>query len=60
MKNPCRRDCPGRSPTCHAEGDDYLAFNEHNQKRNHKRRQESEINDYVNKEVAKSMRGKQR
>ena len=60
MKNPCKKDCPGRSATCHAECDDYLAFNEHNMKRNLKRRQESEIFDYVNKEVAKSMRGKQR
>ena len=26
MMQPCKRDCPGRSPTCHAECEKYAMF----------------------------------
>lgn len=26
MMQPCKRDCPGRSPTCHAECEKYLQY----------------------------------
>ena len=57
MKNPCKKDCPGRSPTCHAECEAYLAFNEHNKKKNAKQLMQSRINDYINKEIIKTKRG---
>lgn len=57
MKNPCKKDCPGRSSTCHAECEAYLAFHEHNKVKNHKNRLQSEVNDFINKEIIKSIKG---
>ena len=57
MKNPCVKDCPGRSPTCHAECEAYLAFHEHNKAKNHKQLQQSLVNDFINKEIIKSIKG---
>lgn len=34
MKNPCTKDCPKRSPTCHSECEEYLAFFEERQRIN--------------------------
>lgn len=31
MRQPCKRDCPGRSPTCHAECEKYIQFREQQQ-----------------------------
>jgi len=57
MKNPCKKDCPDRSPTCHAECEAYLAFFHHNKEKNRKNLMQSQINTYVNDEVNKSIRG---
>lgn len=62
MKNPCKRNCPNRSPTCHAECEDYLAFNEWCIKQRKERMKYSDANSYVTDAVAKSerkRRGKQ-
>lgn len=37
MRQPCKRDCPGRSPTCHAECEKYKAYTEQ-QREDYKRR----------------------
>ena len=37
MKNPCQRDCPDRSPTCHQKCEAYLAFFEYRQRENEQR-----------------------
>lgn len=35
----------------------YLAFHEHNKVKNHKNRLQSEVNDFINKEIIKSIKG---
>lgn len=37
MRQPCKRDCPGRSPTCHAECEKYKAYTAQ-QREDYKRR----------------------
>ena len=34
MKNPCQKNCNGRSPDCHATCEKYLAFYQHNREQN--------------------------
>lgn len=57
MKNPCKKDCPDRSSTCHAECEKYLAFHEHNKREHAKNLMQSRINDYIQKEIVKSKKG---
>ena len=57
MKNPCKKDCPDRSPTCHSECEPYLKFYEHNKEKNRKNLIKSQIGTYVNDEVNKSLKG---
>lgn len=37
MTQPCKRDCPGRSPTCHTECAKYKAYTDQ-QREDYKRR----------------------
>lgn len=37
MENPCRKDCPDRSPVCHGKCDKYLAFSKERQAENEAR-----------------------
>lgn len=38
MKNPCVRDCPRRSATCHSSCPEYAKFDQYNQMRREERR----------------------
>lgn len=51
MKSPCKKDCPGRSPTCHAECEAYLAFHEHNREKYKKHMKETDILQYIKEQV---------
>jgi hypothetical protein len=44
MKNPCDKNCPNRSPTCHCECEAYLAFFEERQRENKERHRINSIN----------------
>ena len=44
MKNPCSKNCPGRSPTCHCECEEYLAFFEERQRFNQEKQRITAIN----------------
>lgn len=44
MKNPCSKNCPGRSPTCHIECEEYLEFFAQRQKENDERHRINSIN----------------
>jgi hypothetical protein len=44
MKNPCSKDCPKRSPTCHCECPNYLAFFAERQRENQERQRLNAIN----------------
>lgn len=54
MKIPCKKDCPRRSATCHAECEDYLAFVEDTRQRREQRRLKRITDGYVTKEVRKA------
>lgn len=56
MKNPCKRNCPNRSPTCYGECEDYLAFNEWCIKQRKERMKYNDADSYVTDAVAKSRR----
>lgn len=43
MKNPCKKDCPDRSPTCHQTCTDYLEFFEYRRRENEQRYQWNKI-----------------
>lgn len=53
MRNPCKKDCPGRSPTCHAECDVYLDFYAWCKETREQERKQSITMDYIAKEVRK-------
>lgn len=55
MNNPCRKDCPKRSPTCHCECSDYLEFFEERQRENRERYISNDIN-YRNAFVDRAIR----
>ena len=66
MKAPCK-DCPKRHPSCHAECEDYIAFDNYNKKRREERLKSLNINDPSPNRQARErnykiweMRGKQR
>ena len=44
MKNPCRKDCPGRSPTCHIDCEAYQEFFEERKRINQERQRMNAIN----------------
>lgn len=44
MKAPCK-DCPNRHPSCHAECEDYIAFDNYNKERREERLKNININD---------------
>lgn len=41
VKNPCAKDCPDRSPTCHGECERYAAFAAHCERMRQARHQEN-------------------
>ena len=41
LKAPCKKDCAGRSETCHGTCEEYLKFCKQNEKMRYKRRMES-------------------
>lgn len=43
MTQPCKRDCPGRSPTCHAECEKYRRFANQQREEYKRRLDEAEI-----------------
>ena len=43
MKNPCKKDCPDRCPTCHQTCEEYLAFYEYRRRENEQRYKRSRI-----------------
>ena len=43
MTQPCKRDCHGRSPTCHAECEKYKEFVQRNQASYQRRRMEYDV-----------------
>ena len=44
MTNPCSKNCPKRSSTCHCECREYLAFFEERQRENQERHRINAIN----------------
>lgn len=60
MKNPCVRDCPKRSSTCHSECKDYLDFREENNERGKEQRKKAIAAEFqitnVNKAISKKQR----
>lgn len=53
MRNPCRKDCPDRSATCHAECIKYLDFYAWCKEAREQERKQSVTMDYIAKEVRK-------
>ncbi len=47
VPNPCTKDCPKRSPTCHGECEEYLAFFEERQRINQERHRMNAVNSNV-------------
>lgn len=43
MMQPCKRDCPGRSPTCHAECEKYAMFTQQQAESYKKRMLDSDV-----------------
>lgn len=63
MKNPCSKNCPGRSPTCHCECKDYLDFFEERQRINKEKQRISGINNdnaIVNRAVKCAIKARRR
>lgn len=63
MKNPCSKNCPGRSPTCHCECEEYLAFFEERQRMNKEKQELNAINydnAFVNRAVKCAIKARRR
>lgn len=63
MKNPCTKDCPKRSPTCHSECEEYLAFFEERQRINQERHKINSVNndnEIVNRAIKCALEAKRR
>jgi hypothetical protein len=63
MKNPCSKNCPGRSPTCHCECEEYLAFFEERQRLNKERQILNGINNdnaFIDRRVKCAIKAKAR
>lgn len=58
MKCPCTRECPGRTETCHAECEEYLAFVEYRKEIRKQKRKDVEVFIYIKDAVAASKKGK--
>lgn len=43
MRQPCDRNCPGRSPTCHAQCDKYQAYSAQQQEQYKQRKFEHDL-----------------
>lgn len=56
MRNPCKRDCPDRSATCHAECVKYLNYYEWCKEARKRDRQRGNIDGYVKDAVLASKR----
>lgn len=46
MKNPCAKECPDRSPTCHSECEKYTAFAEERAEKRATMMKENEVVGY--------------
>lgn len=47
MKAPCTKDCPGRSPSCHAECEAYLDFRDRNAQQRERERNRRRVDGYI-------------
>ena len=54
MRQPCKKDCPNRSPTCHSECDAYLEFFEFCKEVRKKDRQKGNVDGYIKDAVLAS------
>lgn len=54
MKMPCDKDCPGRSPTCHAECELYLCYAEENEQQREDLHKKKKVNGYIRDAVRAS------
>lgn len=54
MRNPCKRDCPDRSATCHAECVKYLTFYAWCKEAREKERQDRIPTGYIVNEIRKA------
>jgi hypothetical protein len=54
VRNPCKKDCPGRSATCHAECDAYLEFHNWNRKQYAERLKQQPAESYMNDQIEAS------
>jgi hypothetical protein len=55
MKNPCEKNCPNRSPTCHGKCEKYQLFFKERIKENEERHRINSIN-YDNEIVRKAVK----
>lgn len=64
IEQPCKKDCPNRSATCHAECEAYLQFMEHNAKERERIHNSKKVNGYIrdavraSKKSSKAWKGK--
>ena len=54
MQSPCKKDCPDRSATCHAECEAYLQFLEENAKERERIHVSKKVNGYIRDSVRAS------
>lgn len=54
MQSPCKKDCPNRSATCHAECEAYLLFAEENAKQREDLHNKMKVHGYIRDAVRAS------
>lgn len=57
IKQPCKKDCPDRSATCHAECEAYLLFIEHNAKERERIHRKNKVDGYIKDAIIASKKG---
>lgn len=64
IEQPCKKDCPNRSATCHAECEAYLQFMERNAQERERIHNSKKVNGYIrdavraSKKKSRSWKGK--
>ena len=60
IEQPCKKDCPNRSATCHAECEAYLQFIEYNSIQREDIHRKKKINGYIRDAVRASKKKSRR
>lgn len=58
MRNPCKKDCPDRTATCHAECEKYLEYFAYCEERRNKHIKQHPIHQYIKDSMIASRKGK--